>query len=138
MKGIKKLALIALAAAALGWSASANAAPILPRAYMFYSAGNSMAAFHQTAGFHMYLNNWRTSAPNWGVYNISFMTGVKGNAKNLPLPTPWKIAKDNKAGGGWVSPTNPYKENWPNVPEPTGIAVIGGAALLLGRRKREA
>ena len=138
MKGFKKLALIVLAAAALGFSATAKAAPILPRAYMFYSAGNNMVAFHQTAGFHMYFNTWRNSAPNWGAYNISFMTGVKGNSKNLPLPTPWKIAKDNKSTGGWVSPKNPYQENWPNVPEPTGLAVIAGAGLLLGRRKREA
>lgn len=137
MKGIKKLALTVLAAAALGWTATANAAPILPKAFMFYSSANTMVAFRQSAGFHMYFNTWRNTAPNWGIYNISFMTGVKGNSKNLPLPTPWKIAKDNKAGGGWVSPTNPYKDQWP-VPEPTGLAAIGGAALLLGRRKREA
>lgn len=138
MKGIKKFALIALAAAALGWSATANAAPMLPRAYMFYSPGSNMAAFHQTAGFHMYFNNWRKGAPNWGVYNISFMAGIKGNTRNLPLPTPWKIAQNNKQTGGWVSPNNPFKEKWPNVPEPTGLAVVGAAALLLGRRKREA
>ena len=136
--GIKKLALVALLVAAAGWTATAEAAPMLPRSFMFYSSSNNMVAFRHTAGFYMYFTQWRKNAPNWGAQNIAFATVVQGKRSNLPLPTPWKIAKDNKGTGGWNSPRNPYKNHWPEVPEPTGIAAIGGAALLLIRRKREA
>lgn len=139
MKGIKRLAIMALAAAALGWTATAEAAPMLPKPFMFYSSSSNMVAFRQTVGFYMYFTQWRSTAPNWGVYNIQFASVVKGKTTQyLPLPTPWKLAKQNKGTGGWDSPKNPYCPAWPDVPEPTGLAAVGGAALLLGRRKREA
>ena len=137
--GIKKLALVALLVAAAGWTATAEAAPMLPRSFMFYSSSSNMVAFRHTAGFYMYFTQWRKNAPNWGAHNIAFATVVQGKRSNLPLPTPWKIAKDNKGNGGWATSTSPSKIVWtPGIPEPTGLAAIGGAALLLIRRKREA
>lgn len=134
MKGVKRLAILAALTVA-GWTASSEAAVILPKPYMFYTAGTG-AAFHHSTTFHMYFASWRSYKNAWAPANIQWANWVKGvyggTSHFVPMPAPWKIAKEYKSTGGWNSPKNPY------VPEPTSLAFLGTGALLLARRKRQA
>lgn len=136
--GPKKLAVLA-AATLLGLAASSQAAPMLPRPFTFYQKGHQNLSFSCFPSFHMYFMAWRDVKTSWqpqNIYSITqYLNGKTGNGK--AYTPPWYKIFNNKAVLP-VIPSHPQSHPHPPIPEPTSLALLGGGALFLIRRKREA
>jgi len=137
----KRLAVLA-AAALMSLAASTQAAPMLPRPFTFYQKGHQKVALTHFPTFHMYFMAWREVNAKWQPGNINLVKQyLDRNRSGKPLPPPpwYKVlkggGKSSSGGGGGGTGGGGTK---PPIPEPTSLALLGGGALFLIRRKREA
>jgi hypothetical protein len=113
---------------------------MLPKPFAFYNKGKSVANFRHSTTFHMYFAAWRQHRGRWAPGNIDFVkwyTKDKPAGKALPPPPWYKVLKGGGTGGGGGGGGKP-KPPKPPIPEPTSLALLGGGAMFLVRRKREA
>jgi hypothetical protein len=126
------------AAILLSMAAGSQAAPMLPKPYMFYQKGRSIVHYRHNTTFWMYFSAWR-GKNRWNPQNISYVKMYLDGKKGKPLPPPpwYKVLKSGGTSGTSTGGNNkPTNGDRPPIPEPTSLAILGLGGMYLMRRKR--